>query len=214
MENNNPTKTKDDNHEKDSHGGMKVLDFALLLGQLKTTKRTGWVNHNVVLPESISDHMHRMCVLAALLPLETFENGVVITNNNYDDVNINNNDDDINKDKDKKDSHIIINNKRLKLNRDRAIKIAMVHDIAEAIVGDLTPDCGVSKQEKQQRELKAMDFISKNLMNNTSMGKELFQLWKEYEDNVTPEAKFVKDLDKVFSILFISFYVYICDVYM
>lgn len=31
--------------------------------------------------------------------------------------------------------------------------MALVHDIAECIVGDITPFCGVSKEEKKRREI-------------------------------------------------------------
>lgn len=31
--------------------------------------------------------------------------------------------------------------------------MALVHDIAECIVGDLTPFCGVTKEEKHKREV-------------------------------------------------------------
>ncbi|CAJ1932182.1 unnamed protein product, partial [Sphenostylis stenocarpa] len=43
------------------------------------------------------------------------------------------------------------------LNRERCIKIALVHDIAEAIVGDITPADGVPKAEKSRRELEALN---------------------------------------------------------
>lgn len=33
-----------------------------------------------------------------------------------------------------------------------AMKIALVHDVTEAIVGDITPHCGVSKEEKFRME--------------------------------------------------------------
>lgn len=32
------------------------------------------------------------------------------------------------------------------------LKMALVHDLAECIVGDITPHCGVSKEEKHQKE--------------------------------------------------------------
>lgn len=32
------------------------------------------------------------------------------------------------------------------------MKMAIVHDLAECIVGDITPFCGVSKEEKYRRE--------------------------------------------------------------
>ena len=38
------------------------------------------------------------------------------------------------------------------LNRDRCVKMALVHDLAESLVGDISPDCGVSKDEKHRRE--------------------------------------------------------------
>lgn len=34
----------------------------------------------------------------------------------------------------------------------RCVKMSLVHDLAESIVGDLTPFCGVSKEEKHKRE--------------------------------------------------------------
>jgi len=34
----------------------------------------------------------------------------------------------------------------------RVIKMALVHDMAEAIVGDITPSCGVSQVDKYNME--------------------------------------------------------------
>ena len=42
----------------------------------------------------------------------------------------------------------------------RCIKIALVHDLAESIVGDITPSCGVSKEAKFKRE-KVNQFLLK-----------------------------------------------------
>lgn len=44
------------------------VDLLRLVGCLKRVERTGWLNHGVVDPESVSDHCHRMavaCVLAS-----------------------------------------------------------------------------------------------------------------------------------------------------
>ena len=38
------------------------------------------------------------------------------------------------------------------VNRDRLIKICLVHDLAESLVGDITPYEGVSKEEKRRLE--------------------------------------------------------------
>lgn len=39
-----------------------------------------------------------------------------------------------------------------RVNRDRLVKIALVHDLAEAIVGDITPHDGVKKEDKRALE--------------------------------------------------------------
>ena len=45
----------------------KAMQFFSVIGQLKTLKRTGWVNHRIPLPESVADHMYRMSSMAFLL---------------------------------------------------------------------------------------------------------------------------------------------------
>ncbi|XP_071804721.1 5'-deoxynucleotidase HDDC2-like isoform X1 [Asterias amurensis] len=80
------------------------------------------------------------------------------------------------------------------LRRDHCVKMAIVHDLAESIVGDITPLDGVSKEDKYKREKDAMNHIGSLI--NPDVGSELCALWQEYEDCATQEAKFVKDLDK------------------
>ncbi|KAJ6829005.1 HD domain-containing protein 2-like [Iris pallida] len=84
--------------------------------------------------------------------------------------------------------------------RDRLVKMAIVHDIAEAIVGDITPSDGVPKKEKSRREREALDHMC-NLLGGGSRAKEIADLWVEYEENSSLEAKIVKDFDKVELIL-------------
>ncbi|KAF7838103.1 HD domain-containing protein 2-like [Senna tora] len=86
------------------------------------------------------------------------------------------------------------------VDRNKCIKMAIVHDIAEAIVGDITPSDGISKEEKSRREQEALDHMCK-VLGGGSRAKEIAELWMEYEANSSPEAKFVKDLDKVEMIL-------------
>ncbi|KAK9149930.1 hypothetical protein Scep_008687 [Stephania cephalantha] len=86
------------------------------------------------------------------------------------------------------------------LDRDRCIKMAIVHDIAEAIVGDITPSDGVPKEEKNRREQQALDYLCK-LLGGGSRAQEIHGLWMEYEQSSSLEAKIVKDFDKVEMIL-------------
>ncbi|KAL3831151.1 hypothetical protein ACJIZ3_019953 [Penstemon smallii] len=86
------------------------------------------------------------------------------------------------------------------VNRERCIKIAIVHDIAEAIVGDITPSDGVPKEEKSRMEQKALDEMCK-VLGGGMRAEEIKELWQEYENNSTLEANLVKDFDKVEMIL-------------
>lgn len=80
------------------------------------------------------------------------------------------------------------------LDRIRVMELALVHDLAESIVGDITPYCGISREEKLLREFSAMSEISELL--GPSKDK-LLELFNEYESGKTAEAKFVKDLDRL-----------------
>lgn len=80
------------------------------------------------------------------------------------------------------------------LDRLKCLQLAVVHDLAECIVGDLTPRDNVSAEEKYKREEEAMKEIGKLV--GEEIGSLLYNLWLEYEEKSTPEAIFVKDLDR------------------
>ncbi|XP_071714316.1 uncharacterized protein [Rutidosis leptorrhynchoides] len=86
------------------------------------------------------------------------------------------------------------------INRERCIKIAIVHDIAEAIVGDITPSDGIPKVEKSRLEQAALHEMC-NVLGGGMRAEEIKELWREYEDNASLEANLVKDFDKVEMIL-------------
>ncbi|EFJ12088.1 hypothetical protein SELMODRAFT_124866 [Selaginella moellendorffii] len=72
--------------------------------------------------------------------------------------------------------------------------------LVPAIVGDITPADGIPKDEKSRRERAAIDEMC-DILENGRAGTEIRELWNEYESNLSPEAKLVKDLDKVEMIL-------------
>ncbi|RPA87417.1 putative HD family hydrolase [Ascobolus immersus RN42] len=76
----------------------------------------------------------------------------------------------------------------------KCMKLALVHDMAELIVGDITPLDGVAKSEKNRREQETMVYLASLLPK--AAGEMLVELWQEYEDGETKEAAFVKDVDK------------------
>ncbi|KAK7887606.1 hypothetical protein LTR67_009507 [Exophiala xenobiotica] len=86
----------------------------------------------------------------------------------------------------------------------RCTKMALIHDMAEGLVGDLTPVDGVPKVEKSRREADTMDWVAQSLLGKVHggiPGKEIRAVWQEYEDSETEESKFVHDVDKIELIL-------------
>jgi putative hydrolase of HD superfamily len=75
----------------------------------------------------------------------------------------------------------------------RCMKLALVHDLAESVVGDLTEFDGIPKSEKHRRESEAMLYLTSLLP--ADVGREIFSLFNEYADQKTNEANLVKDLD-------------------
>ena len=75
--------------------------------------------------------------------------------------------------------------------------IALVHDIAECVVGDLTPSDPVSPEEKHQMEMEAMSNLVKQLPTGR-LALEFYNGLERYEaqDPGDSEAKLAKDLDK------------------
>lgn len=85
----------------------------------------------------------------------------------------------------------------------RCVRLALVHDVAECVVGDITPSCGVPKAEKHARE-KAAVARMRDMLGAAAwaaVGADLEALWTEYEECSSPEALLVKDLDKLEMIL-------------
>jgi len=87
-----------------------------------------------------------------------------------------------------------------RINIPHCMKMALVHDMAEALVGDITPVDGVAKEEKSRRESTTMDYFGKGLLgrvNGGITGGEIKAIWQEYEDGVTLESQYVHDVDKI-----------------
>ncbi len=53
-----------------------------------------------------------------------------------------------------------------RIDRDKCIKMCLVHDMAESLVGDITPVDGVPRKEKHAREASTIDFMTKRLLGN------------------------------------------------
>lgn len=78
------------------------------------------------------------------------------------------------------------------LDAKKALSYAVVHDVAEVRVGDLTPHDGVPPEEKARREREAMVGIARGLDDD-----KLLALWEAYEAQADEESRFVRQLDRL-----------------
>ncbi|MCL1902400.1 MAG: HD domain-containing protein [Alphaproteobacteria bacterium] len=85
---------------------------------------------------------------------------------------------------------------RSPVDMERVLKLCAVHDLAEAKVGDIPLhkifNDAVAAEQKHCDEKCVMEQFCEMLGES-----ELMALWTEYEERETPEARFVKQLDKL-----------------
>ncbi|MDW8059085.1 MAG: HD domain-containing protein [Thermomicrobium sp.] len=156
----------------------ELLRFIQLLGRLKTLRRQGWIDRGVHAPESVAEHSFRLAAMGWVLAQE-----------------------------------------RPDLDASRVAILGLVHDVAEALAGDRTPfdralaagfepaelfrQRPVYDPEYEARKTKAEREAIREMARlvPTSAGSELVAAWEEYEAGETPEARFVRQLDKLETVL-------------
>ena len=77
-----------------------------------------------------------------------------------------------------------------KVNTEKMMKMALVHDISESRTGDVDY---LSRQYTTRDEVKAVEDIFKD----SSLEKEFIELYEEYEKKDSIESKIVKDADNL-----------------
>lgn len=77
------------------------------------------------------------------------------------------------------------------LNREKVISMALIHDVVEVHAGDITPHDGISYEDQQSKETIVFKALFK------SFPKKYVDLWNEFVEQKTSEAKFVKQIDKL-----------------
>jgi putative hydrolase of HD superfamily len=90
----------------------------------------------------------------------------------------------------------------LELNKEKVLRMALIHDLGEVYAGDFTPSDGVDKQEKYQLEKQAIHQILDKLPNCSFW----IDLWEEYEQGESSEAQFVRQVDQLEMVLQASVY--------
>ena len=156
-----------------------VLRFWSLALRLKRLHRTGWLDRGVSDPESSSDHSWGVALLGWLLARDHPE-----------------------------------------LDRERVLLLGLVHDLPEAVAGDVTPFDDVrdatgviaanhfstapcytdaARAAKRQAELASLNDMLRDLPDG--LATDIRHAWHEYEQGQTPEARFVRQIDKLETLL-------------
>lgn len=160
-----------------------ILNFFNEVGRLKEMPRRGWVLRGIKNPESIADHSFRVSMMAWVLG---------------------------------KQKH--------NLNLEKIIKMALAHDLCEVYAGDITPydsvlpkDTGKRKemlktwpkfteaqkkniaQKKYKKEKDGLEKLVRDLPVN--LAKEVKSLWLDYEKRLSPESRFLRQIDRAENLL-------------
>ena len=79
------------------------------------------------------------------------------------------------------------------LDRPRLVRMALLHDLGEVYAGDLTPSDAVPPQEKHRREQEAV----RRVLSKLPSGESYLALWAEYQEGASPEARLVRQVDRL-----------------
>lgn len=87
----------------------------------------------------------------------------------------------------------------LPLNVERVLSLALIHDLAESVLTDLPKRAAevLGTEAKHQAEQR----IITSLFEDLPRGAHYTALWQEYDNGATPEARLVKDVDKLEMVL-------------
>ena len=80
------------------------------------------------------------------------------------------------------------------LNTEKILKMSILHDWAESKIGDFMPD-EISSEKKTELEEYAMSEILDDLP--SKIKNDYYDIWNDYKDSSSKEAKFVHELDRL-----------------
>jgi putative hydrolase of HD superfamily len=75
----------------------------------------------------------------------------------------------------------------------KVLRMALLHDFGEVYAGDIIPRDQVAGQKKAQLEAQSVTQIFGKLPG----GESYLNLWEEFEAGETPEARFVRQIDRL-----------------
>lgn len=86
----------------------------------------------------------------------------------------------------------IIEKYNLNYNIEKCLKLALIHELGEIYAGDYTTN-SIAKDKKHILEKEAVE----KLLQDIEFENDFLELWNEYENGITEEAKYIKQIDKL-----------------
>ena len=81
----------------------------------------------------------------------------------------------------------------LQLDVEKVLRMVLLHDLAEVVTGDITPYDAESPDEKRRKEGIALYGLLQQIPNRD----RYMDLWQEYDQQLSAEAKLVRNVDKL-----------------
>ena len=78
------------------------------------------------------------------------------------------------------------------LDKGKLIRMGLLHDFGEIYAGDIVPG-KMSLEDKHALERKSVERVFAKL----SRGRDYLAVWEEFEAQATPEARFMKEIDRL-----------------
>jgi putative hydrolase of HD superfamily len=87
----------------------------------------------------------------------------------------------------------IISEYKLDIDLRKVVLMLAIHELGETVIGDITPWDSIVPEDKHKIEMDAVEKILAELIS----GDKIKDLYVEFEENNTAEAKFCKQVDKL-----------------
>ena len=94
---------------------------------------------------------------------------------------------------------------KVRVDTNHALTLSLIHDLAEAKTGDIDAyDQILAGKPLVENKAALEESAVREMTDDLPFGDWIYSLWKEYEDQETVEAKFVKALDRIEGFLHIA----------
>lgn len=84
----------------------------------------------------------------------------------------------------------------------KCMKLALVHELGEIYAGDFTPRDNITKERKHELERESVESV----LDSIKFENDFLEIWEEFENQETEEAKFIKQIDKLECVMQASCY--------